>query len=655
MKHIIKRGSTRPTLRYPLPEGVDLTGAEATFIMTAYPGAAAVVNAPASIASVPPVLEYAWQHGDTEAARLYVAEFELRHPDGAIETYPQVDYIHVEILPNLGNGATTPGPISATGAVVETDMDFAVGLLSLGILAVTLTGSAVEAVADTAAGSLSVQSDATVAPLRTATSADAMTIHSGHSLTDTFFQGGAYPGVLHGMRESASGTMPTERTAKSTIPGSSTRIRWEATDLTTDARLDIASYELLTITERGLDATGVAPPYTLDDPIMAGQMAEDMEYLWRFVDNARRNGSGGAGAESLLWAIWPAIDGSMGDFRTMLDTYEPRWHYRQELVNTWLAASGETQHPYMHVIPGHRLMARIYDDIEAGTAPGLTAMQDLFSDNIHPNHLGVYAIGCLVYAVVWQESPAGFSYQTDPATPDALRAYFQGIAWEIATTYARAGLGGSDMGAPGLLTAPTDVAPAAVPGLLYATTRPVVMDGVTINTVDLPTDGATGADLYFVIALDPAVTQPKSAGNVFQILTYGGETALALTYRSDMDVVIMDNGLSGGNHASHGYPEDLVTAQTPAVVEGWLDSTTGRLRGIGMPSTTTLMPSDNAATSIRFGTPDWGGEVMAGTIHAIAVYDRIPTDDERVNLRAWAHEQAGLPFTERATPALPTP
>ena len=49
-KHTLKRGSTRPVLRYPLP-GVDLTGATATFLMSARPGFPATVNAPAVIAN----------------------------------------------------------------------------------------------------------------------------------------------------------------------------------------------------------------------------------------------------------------------------------------------------------------------------------------------------------------------------------------------------------------------------------------------------------------------------------------------------------------------------------------------------------------------------------------------------------------------------
>ena len=50
--HRIKRGSTRPVLRYPLPSGVDLTGASAVLIMSPRPGQPATVNAPAVIASI---------------------------------------------------------------------------------------------------------------------------------------------------------------------------------------------------------------------------------------------------------------------------------------------------------------------------------------------------------------------------------------------------------------------------------------------------------------------------------------------------------------------------------------------------------------------------------------------------------------------------
>lgn len=147
-KHTLKRGSTRPVLRYPLP-GVDLTGATATFLMSARPGFPATVNAPAVIANG--ALEYHWQHGDTSAAVMHYGEFEVVFPGGTIETFPADDYIRIEIKQDIGDGGTVapPAPITLTGALVEAGADVASGA---GALAIALSGSLVEAGSDTAAG-----------------------------------------------------------------------------------------------------------------------------------------------------------------------------------------------------------------------------------------------------------------------------------------------------------------------------------------------------------------------------------------------------------------------------------------------------------------------------------------------------------------------
>ena len=147
-KHTLKRGSTRPALRYPLP-GADLTGATATFLMSPRPGQPATVNAPAVIANG--ALEYHWQHGDTDNAVMHYGEFEVVFPGGAIETFPADDYIRVEIKQDIGDGGTVapPAPITLTGALVEAGADVASGA---GALAIALSGSLVEVASDAAAG-----------------------------------------------------------------------------------------------------------------------------------------------------------------------------------------------------------------------------------------------------------------------------------------------------------------------------------------------------------------------------------------------------------------------------------------------------------------------------------------------------------------------
>lgn len=155
-KHTLKRGSTRPVLRYPLP-GVDLTGATATFLMSPRPGQSATVNAPAVIANG--ALEYHWQHGDTSAAVMHYGEFEVVFPGGAIETFPNDDYIRIEVKQDIGDGGSVAPPalIVLSAALVEVGVDVASGSASVGI---SLFGAMAEDGSDTASGSMTVTTPA---------------------------------------------------------------------------------------------------------------------------------------------------------------------------------------------------------------------------------------------------------------------------------------------------------------------------------------------------------------------------------------------------------------------------------------------------------------------------------------------------------------
>lgn len=155
-KHTLKRGSTRPVLRYPLP-GVDLTGATATFLMSPRPGQPATVNAPAVIANG--ALEYHWQHGDTDNAVMHYGEFEVVFPGGAIETFPADDYIRIEVKQDIGDGgaAAPPALITLTGALVEAGTDAVSGA---GAVSIALSGALVETDSDTAVGAGTVATPA---------------------------------------------------------------------------------------------------------------------------------------------------------------------------------------------------------------------------------------------------------------------------------------------------------------------------------------------------------------------------------------------------------------------------------------------------------------------------------------------------------------
>lgn len=265
-----------------------------------------------------------------------------------------------------------------------------------------------------------------------------MQIHSGHSLSDSY--GSApWPGRLITATETQSGARPYDTIFRSIIPGSPLRWRWDNASSDPDARLNIDRFQLLVTTES-------VPLHATE----AYFKADTLDYLDRWVDHAWKNGNGGKGAEVMLYSTWihwqysgaPPENDPEADipFRQRLDIEGGRWERLQDSAN----ANRPDGMPPIYMIPGHRLMMRIYDDIDAGKAP-LTSIGQMFSDDIHLSDIGQYAITTLVYAVIYQRDPNSLPdklVDEDTLTPEQAR-YFKRIAWEVAKGYDRAGVPGN--------------------------------------------------------------------------------------------------------------------------------------------------------------------------------------------------------------------
>lgn len=93
------------------------------------------------------------------------------------------------------------------------------------------------------------------------------------------------------------------------------------------------------------------------------------------------------------------------------------------------------------------MMARLYDDIQLNLVPGITSIDEFFSDDIHPSDLGSYAVAMIHYACIYNESPVGLSNDLMPNAPagfqkpsPALALYLQTMIWEVVTSYPRTGI-----------------------------------------------------------------------------------------------------------------------------------------------------------------------------------------------------------------------
>jgi Secretion system C-terminal sorting domain len=269
-------------------------------------------------------------------------------------------------------------------------------------------------------------------------------IHSGHSLTDPLFYPhwpGLYVNLMGVENTLPAGQLFDAMVGKSTVPGSSLKHRWN-TPIgfgSPDARLNISNWELLSITERvPLNYEGG----NTQQWYLAG-IQEQKEYLSLFVNNAWNNGNNGNGSPTLLWTTWTNLDNSDGPWRQMLDIQGKEFEKMQDYANSKRPSDA----PPVYIIPGHKMMAKLYDDIQLNLVPGITNINQFFSDNIHTNELGAYAISMIHYACIFNKNPDGLPNKLLPNAPQntpipspALASYLQTMIWDVVINYSRTGI-----------------------------------------------------------------------------------------------------------------------------------------------------------------------------------------------------------------------
>lgn len=257
-------------------------------------------------------------------------------------------------------------------------------------------------------------------------------VMSGHSLTDPI------PRPLETLVKAAGGAQARGMVIdQSTIPGSPAEHRWKTNPIDpVDARRDIANYDLLVLTER------VPVRATLQ-----WHGSDKIALTW--FEHAWKNGRGGKGAETVLYASWISLqsgvpskwdtteDNKLG-FRARLDVEMGAWQQIVDYVN----ANRPEGSPPMRMIPGPLIMAAVWDAIQAGTAPGLTDMQELFEDDIHINLKGSYLIAVAHYAVIYGRDPRGIpNLRGEPGWPTNEQAdWMKALVWDICRAYPDSGL-----------------------------------------------------------------------------------------------------------------------------------------------------------------------------------------------------------------------
>ncbi|MFV0493251.1 MAG: hypothetical protein ACK5M4_15675 [Pseudorhodobacter sp.] len=186
-------------------------------------------------------------------------------------------------------------------------------------------------------------------------------------------------------------------------------------------------------------------------------------------------------------------DGSRIPWRDRITADLPVWESLAEQAN----ANRPDEAPKVRLIPAGQAMGELADAIEAGEVPGISSLQDLFGDDIHPNSRGFYFLALVHIAVITGQSPEGLptrlgrTWDSRAAVlTDEQAAALQRIAWRAVDRYQKRLAGIPPPGAPeSVAAASADSLPLIVPDGPAEISNPRLafnLNGVTDWSVQLP-------------------------------------------------------------------------------------------------------------------------------------------------------------------------
>ncbi len=269
--------------------------------------------------------------------------------------------------------------------------------------------------------------------------AQSKTFYIGHSLSDQIGE------MVKSMTESSSSS--TFQLGYQSIPGAPLRWQWNRKNQLDynavppflygfyDAHNGLASgkYAQLVLTEsvprQSQHEWGISETYKYADSFYV--------YAKKYNPNI----------EIFFYEVWHCIksgrptecsyDIDSNPWRQRLEDDLPMW----ESVVTYLNDKYSPDQPVC-LVPVGQALARLSDEIKAGTVPGLEDNFQLFSDDIHLSDQGKYFVACVHYAVLHKKNPLGLPHQLkniwggnfNAPTPAQAKRY-QEIAWETVVNY----------------------------------------------------------------------------------------------------------------------------------------------------------------------------------------------------------------------------
>lgn len=144
--------------------------------------------------------------------------------------------------------------------------------------------------------------------------------------------------------------------------------------------------------------------------------------------------AGNPAGQPFLFESWFNIDvANPGPFRERAERELIAWQCIASKVNE----SRGTGEP-MLVVPAGQALSELVGDIQAGRAPGLTSLRQIFSDDVHLTNAGNYFISLIHYGVAYRRSPVGLVHtglQPIADAPPSLTAESARYLQELAARY----------------------------------------------------------------------------------------------------------------------------------------------------------------------------------------------------------------------------
>lgn len=179
-------------------------------------------------------------------------------------------------------------------------------------------------------------------------------------------------------------------------------------------------------------------------PRYAAILDESFEYAAYFMEYAL---GFNPDTRVYLYEVWHCLDSGTptgcdydvpsAGWRQRLDDDLPMWESIVNHLNSTFPAA-----PTVCLIPGGQGLARLHDAIALGEVPGMTSIEEVFSDRIHLTDVGKYYLAAIHFAAIHGLSPEGLTHQLQvwwgghfTAPTPAQAAVFQRLAWQTVSEY----------------------------------------------------------------------------------------------------------------------------------------------------------------------------------------------------------------------------